>query len=198
LPERIRASWKRLRPSGATCRRNRGRLPAWAQWFRLDAEVQQAAGGARACAGAFTFCARVPGGTGDGSGGGLVGFEIFEPELELFDVVADLFRARSEVHPLELENEQVQVLDLSLFGEHESFERLVVEPVEIETLFFTLARAVDRFYCRNYVTPACRWNEDLRTFSRRDVRNSNRRRCRLYRPSPVDAFQQHRELRAAQ
>ena len=44
--------------------------------------------------------------------GGLVGFQIFQPQLELLDVSIVLFRTRAEVHALQLEDEQFQVLDL--------------------------------------------------------------------------------------
>ena len=49
-------------------------------------------------------------------GGGLVGFQIFQPQFELFDVTIELLRARAELHALQLEDEQLQILDLGVAG----------------------------------------------------------------------------------
>jgi hypothetical protein len=47
-------------------------------------------------------------------GGGLVRFEVFEPQFELRDVGVHLLRPLAEVHALELEDQQIQVLDLGI------------------------------------------------------------------------------------
>ena len=82
-------------------------------------------------------------------GGGLVRFEIFEPQFELFDVAIALLRARAELHALEFEDEQLQILDLGVAGiefgllsQHQRFQRLQVEQVEIERLFLSPAHRV--------------------------------------------------------
>ena len=63
-------------------------------------------------------------------GRGLAGFGMFQLQCELGDVARQLLRARPELHALQLQDEQLQVLDFGLariefglFGEHEGFER---------------------------------------------------------------------------
>ena len=131
-------------------------------------------------------------------GRGLVRFEIFEPQFQLLDVGVQLLRPLAEVHALELEDEQIQVLDLGLFGEHERFERLDVERVEIGQWFLRFASLLTAS-----IPQLCHAQHDndvkiRKHFQRRNVLYRHGRRSRSDRPSPVDAFQQHRELRAAQ
>jgi hypothetical protein len=64
---------------------------------------------------------------GKRSGCGLVRFEVFEPEFELRDIGVHLLRTLAEVHALELEDQQIQVLDFHVLGEHERLERRDIE-----------------------------------------------------------------------
>jgi hypothetical protein len=71
-------------------------------------------------------------------GCGLAGFEIFQLQFQLRDIAFELFRARAELHALQLQDEQLETFDLGparikfgLFGQYERFERLNVERVEI-------------------------------------------------------------------
>ena len=43
---------------------------------------------------------------------GAVGFQVFQLQLKLFDLPLDLLRLASELHALQLGDQQLQVLDL--------------------------------------------------------------------------------------
>jgi len=78
------------------------------------------------------------------------------------------------MHALQFEDEQFQILDLGLarieLGLLRQDEPSTpgIERVEVGKLSLAFALLFPRPY-RNYVTPAFRWHEDSRTFSRRDV-----------------------------
>ena len=61
-------------------------------------------------------------------GCGLVDFEVFEPQFQLFDVGVQLFGTPAEVHAFQFEDQQLQALDLGLariefglFGQQKRF-----------------------------------------------------------------------------
>ena len=70
-------------------------------------------------AGFFEAMTATAGCAGDGSAGGLVSFQFFQLQFELLDIGVQLFRFRAEVHALELQNQQLQVLNLGLLREDE-------------------------------------------------------------------------------
>jgi len=64
----------------------------------------------------------------------LIRFQVLEPEFQLRDVGGHLLRPLAELHPLELENQQIEVFDFGVFGEHESPELLIMSsPDEVLT-----------------------------------------------------------------
>ena len=65
---------------------------------------------------------------------------------QLPDVGVHLLRPLAEVHPFELENQQIQVLDFGLLRQYQRFERLDVKRVEIEQLFAALSLAAHRVH----------------------------------------------------
>ncbi len=66
------------------------------------------------------------------------GFELFQLKFELLDLAADLLRAAAELHPPELGDQQLKMLDLSLVREQlgllnkeHSLQRRGIESVQI-------------------------------------------------------------------
>ena len=72
--------------------------------------------------------------------------QFFQPQFHLLDIGVPFLRTRTEVHAFELDDEQLQTLDLGLFGQQERLQRRHVERVEIGQLLVALRLAARRVH----------------------------------------------------
>ncbi len=141
---------------------------------------------------------------------GLCGFQIFQPQFQLLDLLAQFFRASPELHSPQLRDQQLQILDfafvgiqLGLFFDQEGLfleqQRVLFQHQQPQR--FCIKTCQIRQYCSRHAPDTSHSFEDnsglnspMSSAFFRYCYTSTSGAARAHRPPPVNALKQHRQL----